>query len=232
MSKSLADGWGGNGALRLTTNATYRVAYDTRHTQGVLDLGGYTLTMPIAVSRYFILDGTSVFANGHVDITSGGWLTVMSGEKDMRTVDFTLSCALSVQTNMYVRNLTMLFEGNYAMGSGQVFIGGVFTPSPTKNYSRNFVLQNKATLNLEGQSVPWSQKSALSNCTPVTFAESAAIGIRVGARRLHNREQLVAWPAGEGPGATFTLVDNSRFRLVVETDGVYCDSNGTIVFLR
>ena len=232
MSKSLADGWGGNGALRLTTNATYRVAYDTRHTQGVLDLGGYTLTMPIAVSRYFILDGTSVFANGHVDITSGGWLTVMSGDKDMRTVDFTLSCALSVQTNMYVRNLTMLYEGNYAMGSGQVFIGGVFTPSPTKNYSRNFVLQNKATLNLEGQSVPWTLKSALSNCTPVTFAESAAIGIRVGARRLHNREQLVAWPAGEGPGATFTLVDNSRFRLVVETDGVYCDSNGTILFLR
>lgn len=232
MEKTLSDGWGGNGSVQLTTNATYRVACDTRHTQGVLDLGGHTLTMPIAVSRYFILDGSSVFANGHVDITSGGWLTAMFSDKNMRTVDFTLNCALSVQTNMYVRNLTMRYEGNYAMGNGRVFIGGVFTPSPTKNYSRNFVLMDGAVLNLEGQSVPWSQKSALSNCTPVTFAEKAAIGIQVGARGLHNREQLVAWTAGEGPDATFTLVDNSRFRLVVEDDGVYCDSNGTILFIR
>ncbi len=232
MTKGTADKIDANGMLLLITNSTYSVNYNTRHTAGVLDLGGTELTMPIANAKHFFLDGSSVFSNGHVTVTSGGWFHPMTTPKDMRTVDFTFNCALSLGSDMLVRDVTMRYDADWAEGDGRMLIYGVFTPSATKNYARNFVMQNGSTINLAAQLPNWKLESALSKCNGVTFAEGAIVGVKVGDRRLQDGMLLIDWEGKAPPVATFKLLDNRSFLVKSTEEGLRCIANNTIIFLR
>ncbi len=232
MTKGTADKIDANGLLLLITNSTYSVNYNTRHTAGVLDLGGFELTMPIVNAKHFLLDGSSVLSNGQVTVTSGGWFHPMTTPKDMRTVDFTFNCALSLGSDMLVRDLTMLYDADWAEGDGRVLVYGVFTPSATKNYARNFVMQNGSTINLSAQLPNWKLESALSKCNGVTFAEGATVGVKVGGRRLQDGMLLIDWEGKDPPAATFKLLDNQSYLVKSTEEGLRCIANNTIIFVR
>ena len=65
-------------------------------------------------------------------MTSGGSLQtyVSDGDRDMRTVDFDLRCALALnaKSTLHVRDFAIDCDGDIASGTGTVAIYGTFRP--------------------------------------------------------------------------------------------------------
>ena len=234
---NVAEGYGCNGRTRLTADSTLTVVGDLGF-WGLVDLGGHTLTVPITSGRNLTLWGKDLatpgsFTNGLVNITSGGWFRISAGgpELNMGTVDFRFNCALNIARDISVRNLEQVYSSSsYALGSGLVKIFGVYTP--TSNYVRNFVLQDGATINLEGKTDAWTLPKATGSCTDLLFADGAKIGLAFGTRKLGTFEKVLAWPADNPPANIekigFRLVDRGG-SLKRREDGIYFMSGLTLI---
>ncbi len=232
MSYGVANGWAANGNTALTANSTISINFHTRQTAGVIDLQGHKLDLGIASGKTFFLEGASVFSNGFVNVTSGGWFQPRSTEKDMRTVDFRFNCALNIETNISVRSLEMVYNADWAAGAGRVDIYGTY--KATVDYGRNFVLQDGALLDLSGRTTPFNTKSSLASCSALTFATNATVRVALGTRRLGSLEKIVDWTVAGTPvnlsTLTFRLADR-RGSLLAKDDGLYYQG-GLCVILR
>ncbi|MCQ2395025.1 MAG: hypothetical protein MJ249_12140 [Kiritimatiellae bacterium] len=158
--------------------------------RGAIDLGGHTLYLAAAADKrdgkkttgygYFYLDGTCTMVNGTLETTTmGGWFANRSAVRDLRSVELKLRSALRIDFDIQVNNLELIYNSNYAEGDGNVLVNGVFTPTASKGYHRNCVLQDGATLNLASKTDTWSvvPDSSLNKCNNLTFAEGATITV-------------------------------------------------------
>ena len=239
-NRDIKAGWGCMFKITLTKDSALNATYSFP-LWDVVDLNGYTLDVDIGPSKYLYLyedpnsslyNGT--FTNGTVNVKSGGWFQFgvdSSGLRDMRTVDFKIGSALSVQTDTAVRNLTTSYCYGNADGSGRVKIYGVFTPM--SDYINNFELQDGATLNLAGPDGIYDITSSLTGQT-LRFAEDdqkTTIYVDVGDRKVSSNQRIVAWAVGKRPNVKFCpAIKSADYGFVAGEDGLYVVKGLIITF--
>ena len=182
----------GNGAsqlknVKLEDDSTWTIAMNygliaLSHAATTLDLGGHTLTVPLANGKNFWLHNADVM-NGLVDITSGGWLKVEKTSCRASTADFRINCAMNVQVQMDVRDYIAVYGSNYNEGNGVIKVHGKFVPSETHNYFHGCEMQNGSTIDLGARTTALNATSAFgSGVKALGFAAGATVTVDISKR--------------------------------------------------
>lgn len=224
---SPTDEWSGNGGLTLLDDSTLLPTFTTRFTGGTIDLGGYTLTVPLGVGKtLWFRKGATTVTNGTFNITSGGWFHPLTA-LDMHTVDVVMGAALNLEANVDVRNYEQRYSSTtYKQGSGQIRIHGIYTPT-APGYIQNFVMCDGSAFNLGTLAGTFA-----INGQSLSFADGATMTVDIGKRPASNKAPVIGW--GENPpanlaGLTFKAPQGARYRVFVDVDGVYVTSGLTLI---
>ena len=219
--------WSAHGSITLLDNATLNPQFTTRFTSGTIDLGGYTLTVPLAVGKELSFQkGSMVVANGTFNITSGGWFHPVTA-LNMSTADVRMGAALNLGANVDVRNYEQRYGNTtYKQGSGQIRIHGIYTPT-APGYIQNFVMCDGSSFNLGTLAGTFA-----INGQSLSFADGATMTVDIGKRPASNKAPVIGW--GENPpanlaGLTFKAPLGARYRVFVDVDGVYVTSGLTLI---
>ena len=241
MGKMVSNGWRSIGNVTLLADSFFNAAYRPRFSEGVIDLGGHTLTVTLSAT-YFHLDGDTGrycnVSNGTlvVNATAGGLFNPMGKSffvRDMRTVDLVLNAPLSINNDIWVHNLTVGSTVNKAYNNGKTCIYGVYTP--VSNYMYNFVMQDGATLNLRDKTTAWSANPdpALTVCKTLSFVENARINIDLTGRLVRNGDCIVSWDTAKVPANVGTVSFKpigSLGSFYQKEDGVYIRKGLVLIF--
>ncbi len=196
-----------------------------------LDLAGHTIRMNTQGNCYF----------ARTTATRG--TIVLNGPIEFYKGDFVgLETTLDVLTGPLRLNGVNVHIGTYIARASSTEVGydgDLFVYKRFKPITSNFwgcILKNGAVLDLSACGEDWSLKgtcvgtSGTFTKTTASFEDGAQIGVAVGERRLRDGMRLVAWDAK--PNAAFKLVDQPSYLLDARPNGLYCVSNGTILFVR
>ena len=230
MTKST---WGGSGIGAMTADSTLAITNSLVFQSLVCDLGGHTLTVPLNVGKYWYVHGTS-FTNGVIDITSGGWLTIVDAT-DARTVDFKVSCAVDIAAQLDVRGYEPRYSGAaYHKGSAPLNVHGTFKPAE-HDYFYGCTLMNGAEIDLSNRTnaLPMTAAFTTDGLKTISFASGATVNVMARARnatKTANGKQLISWSAIP-EGVTFVPVNNGQ-RLVPKVDGLYLENSGVTIIVR
>lgn len=207
------DSYGEIHLIELTANSTFAPTTNCGLVPGgsfsatTLDLGGYTLTVPIGTNnKNFFLYNTTV-KNGTLNITSGGWLSTKSGATVNATdVDVIVGSALNLKGTISVRNYEQVYGSDNNSGTAAFNVYGVFKPAAEHNYFYGCTMQDGSTIDLSGKTGAWSTKSAFSSgLNTVTFADGATVTIK-----LEGREDLKALSESESPYVVTWPLDDAE----------------------
>ena len=230
MTKST---WGGSGIGAMTADSTLAITNSLVFQSLVCDLGGHTLTVPLNVGKYWYVHGTS-FTNGVIDITSGGWLTIVDAT-DARTVDFKVSCAVDIAAQLDVRGYEPRYSGAaYHKGSAPLNVHGTFKPAE-HDYFYGCTLMNGAEIDLSNRAGALPLTSAFTDTGKKTleFASGVTVNVLASAKnatKTANGKQIISWSAIP-EGVTFLPAKKGQ-RLVPKADGLYLESNSFMVIVR
>ena len=200
---------------------------------------GFTLKFSIAGGASVGI--SSSFTNGILEYAEGGFFYPVHVENgatpsvvDMSTVDFVQSAALNIGTETRVRDYICKYTGSSCSGSAAFKVFGTFTPESQKFYGAT--MQDGSEIDLSGKTGAFSTASSFSSHA-LHFAASATITVLTGDRALTAGEQLIGWTSGAAPDSTVKFVPQpslaDRWRLVVQTDGVYAMRKlGLVILFR
>ena len=203
-----------------------------------LDLGGHTLTVPIANSKQFFLYNTTV-KNGTVNITSGGWLQTRSGWTVTATnADFRVGCALRLNGPISVRNYEQVYGANFNAGTAAFNVHGTFKPAANHDYFYGCTMQDGSTIDLSSRTSALPLVAAFSGTNgagdkTLKFA-AGTIHVKLGERTITRNTCLISWSAKpDGIASTrFRSAEGERSRrFTARTDGLYL-SGGTMIYVR
>lgn len=227
MDYGVDNSCGCNGSVVLTTNAYFAATSITRHSTGVIDLGGHSLD--IAIGEGFSMEGDSTFSNGLVRVTSGGWFHARTNPKDMRTVDFSFNCALKIEVDIDVHDLAMVYSyEEYMDGTGRVRIHGTYTPY--SDYIHNFVLEDGSAIDFSARSTTLD----ISDGRTLSFAEGARIVVKV-PDSFRTTNPLINWqghPPEKLDDLSFEVPPGARYRLEADDSGLRAIRWNLVILIR
>ena len=241
--EDVPDGNGEIHLIELTKDSTFEPANNCGLVPGggfsstELDLGGHTLTVPIANGKQFFLYNTTV-KNGMMNITSGGWLQTRSGYTVTATnVDFRVGCALRINGPISVRNYEQVYGSNFNAGTAAFNVHGTFKPA-THDYFYGCTMQDGSTIDLSSRTSALPLVSAFNGTNgagdkTLKFA-AGTIHVKLGERSITRDTCLISWSAKpSGIASTrFTSAEGERSRrFTARDDGLYL-SGGTMVIVR
>ena len=226
-------GWGGSGIGEITADSTLAITNSLVFQGRPCNLGGHTLTVPIAVGKSWYVRESS-FTNGMVNITSGGWLQIVNAT-DASTVDFKVGCALNVGAQFDVRNYEPVWSSTgYNSGSGVLNVHGTFKPAAHDCFY-GCTLLNGSTIDLSNRTgaLPMTAAFTTSGKKTLEFASGATVNVLASpqnATKTANGKQIISWSAIP-EGVTFLPAKKGQ-RLVPKADGLYLEGNSFIVIIR
>lgn len=232
MSKRPSDGYGCTGGLLLTADSSLLCNFNTRHGEGVIDLGGHVLDVTIASGKYWHLDGASTVSNGTLRVTGGGFFNTLAIVKEARTVNVVMDTAMSLNTEARIsfNDFAMSYTGtNRGSGKGGVDIYGTYTP--VTDYTYDYILQNQATINLEDKETTWDVTGL-----QLGFVANSNIGILLPPpNRVKSGDYVISWEEGKAPAnaetVTFTAKGQFGAHLQFTSTGIIV-RRGLAIILR
>ncbi len=230
----------GIGNITLTTDSTLYTRYDMFVSDGVVDLGGHTLTNLYISGKTLYwgadaINGTIVTRPywGAVTDTAAFW--IYKRDLDLRTVSFDMMCCFNIPHALSVNNyVSRQDNGDYHKNISPMNVYGTFAPLTDCFYG--CTLQNGATLDLSAQTGVWSTINRFQKgTTNVTFAVGAKVKVDVTGRDLKPGDQVVAWPEKPDESVRFVATVKQgwpRVGLSAQEKGLFCVSNNTVIFIR
>ena len=226
-------GWGGSGIGEITADSTLAITNSLVFQGRPCNLGGHTLTVPIAVGKFWYVRESS-FTNGMVNITSGGWLQIVNAT-DASTVDFKVGCALNVGAQFDVRNYEPVWSSTgYNSGSGVLNVHGTFKPAAHDCFY-GCTLLNGSTIDLSNRTgaLPMTAAFTTSGKKTLEFASGATVSVLASpknATKTANGKQLMSWSAIP-ENVTFVPVKGGQ-KLEPKADGLYLENSGMTIIMR
>ena len=199
-----------------------------------LDLGGHTLTVPIANGKTFYLFNTTV-KNGKVDITSGGWLKTRSGYTVTATnADFRVGSAMRILGPMSVRDYEPAYGSDYNDGTAAFNVHGTFKPAAGHNYFYGCTMQDGSTIDLSSRTGALPLVSSFTKGDHTLKFAAGTIHVKLGERNVTRNTCLISWSSKPSGIASTRFVnaegERSR-RFSARADGLYL-SGGTMIIVR
>ncbi|MBO7683728.1 MAG: hypothetical protein J6T51_03280 [Kiritimatiellae bacterium] len=185
-----------NGAKRLTANSYLNATgeFYMQTASNPLVLNGYTLEVAIAGGKTLKFDNCAPQGPGKIKITSGGYLQTLTSACVATNVDFTVGCALKIETALSVHDYEAVYDYNANSGTAALNVYGVFKPS-AHNYFYGCTMQDGSTLDLTSRTNAWPVTSAFtSGSNTVAFVENANVTVK-----LEGRADLGAVARSEAP---------------------------------
>lgn len=238
MSQMVYNNYASCGNVTLEADSFIEAPYRLRFSQGVIDLGGHTLTVN-ATASYFHLDGE---ADNYSNVSNGTLVVVgkarfnpmgkVNGSfvRDMRTVDLVIASPLSITTDILIHDLTESCTLNEGFNNAKVCIYGTYTP--ISDYMYNFEMQSGSTLNLKEKTGEWSANPTMTACKTLAFAEGATVGVDLSGRSFRSGDRVIAWDIAKVPANVETVhfkLIGRKGRLYQMPDGVYFETGLAII---
>jgi autotransporter-associated beta strand protein len=183
----LSDGTAQFSNVRLTDDSTWTATCSLgfiapAYGAATLDLGGKTLTVALASSKYFYLYNSEV-KNGLLHIISGGYLKVDKADCRAQTASFRICCALNLVKSIFVRDYIADYVADYNEGNGVIYVYGRFVPSETHNFFRGCVLQDGSTIDFGARTNAYSSTSSFSKgAKTLGYASGATVTVDLSKR--------------------------------------------------
>ena len=133
---------------------------------------GYTLNVAIPSSKHLYLKG-SYAGPGTINLLSGGWFSVTSGNLDMSNVDLVANAALEITKTLSVHDYRAKYGEDNNTLTGALNVYGTFTPEC--GYFAGATMQNGSAIDLSEQTLPWSAQSAFTSGNQLKIAAGADI---------------------------------------------------------
>ena len=205
---------GGSGIGRLTADSTLNVpnniVFGDSNGKGDMDLDGHTLTVNVVSAKVLYLRCAKI-ENGKVDITTGGWLQMVSACV-ATNVDFRVNSAMRMNAELSVRDYEAVFnDARYTEGSAALNVYGAFKPSAGSIFY-GCTMQNGSSIDLSGRADAFSTVSGYTSSNLaaarkyISFAESANVAVNLAGREdlyplAHEHGLVMTWPADHAPAA-------------------------------
>ena len=248
--------WNGLGNVTLTADSSlvigsgfHTLFYAPDLPDSTIDLGGYTLSIPL-------LYGTSLYlpipiVNGTLDFTggTGGYLCVESGKAGgSSSLNILMrDSALFVAGELSVWDYVAAYWQKWNRGALPIKVYGTFTPVTAedgKEYFHGCRMMNGSTIDLSKKEGPWHVLSTgwWSGADPadgnrmVEFEDGATVNVEVGGRSLGANESIIDW-TDMAPGNLDTLafrgVSNGVFKCgFLKTETGLFPVLGTMIIVR
>ncbi len=192
--------YGGSGFGKMTSDSILDVSRSIVFgNTGTSDLGGKTLTVNIGVNKHLYIHD-STFANGVMDIASGGWFHPTTAI-NASTVDFKVNSALYLAGALDVHDYEAIYAWADNNGSAALNVHGTFKPS-AHNYFYGCTLLGGSSIDLSART---SALPSVSACTSggkaISFAKDATVTVKTGGRS----GKLISWTAETKPANVDTV---------------------------
>jgi hypothetical protein len=228
---------GGFGNVTLAADSIFKTARNIftyfnvpDGTTAKIDLGGHTLTVPIGIGKIWYVHNTA-FTNGMINITSGGWLQVVTAT-DASSVDFKTACALRVSATLAVHDFEPTYDANYNDGTALVEVHGTFKPA-VHNYFHGCKMMDGSTIDFSSRTNALPLISSFTDgAKTLTFETNKTVYIKFGEYRASNREPIISWTAkpADIDTVTFKVAPGEQLcRFASKDDGLYIIRGFTIL---
>ena len=224
--------WGGSGVGRLTEDSSLSMPCSlVFESKTGCDLGGHTLTVPIGIGKIWYVHNTA-FTNGMINITSGGWLQVVTAT-DASSVDFKTACALRVSATLAVHDFEPTYDANYNDGTALVEVHGTFKPA-VHNYFHGCKMMDGSTIDFSSRTnaLPLVAAFTSSAAKTLTFETDKTVYVKFGGYSTTSREPIISWTAKPANIDTvkFKVAPGERpCSFVKKDDGLYIMRGITIL---
>ena len=186
--------------------------------QTFVDLGGHTLDLKIAATKYCRFYNTTIL-DGTIDASSGtGWFLTGGNYVTATNVHFKMGSALHVASPFSVYGYEAKFYSTGSNnGSSQLTVAGVFKPVTNCYYGCTMLAGSTMDLTAWPKAAGWPMMSAFgaNGKTDLEFADSGEIAVNLAGRTdlkalaRSADPRLFTWPLEDGvpvvPGAEFVL---------------------------
>ena len=196
-----------------------------------LDLGGHTLTIPIANGKALYLANTEI-KNGLVDVTSGGWLYsgkyTPSGTSNNDIIatnaDFRINGALRLYAKIKARSYEAIYAYDYNDCAAVIEVNGTFKPS-AHDYFRGCTMMDGSIIDLSSRTNALPIVSAFtSGANTLAFGANKTVYVKFGGYHVSGSEPVISWAAKP------VDIDTVKFRsapgemargFITKDDGLY-----------
>ncbi len=220
---------GGSGFGKMTSDSILDVSRSIVFgNTGTSDLGGKTLTVNIGVNKHLYIHD-STFANGVMDIASGGWFHPTTAI-NASTVDFKVNSALYLAGALDVHDYEAIYARDDNNGSAALNVHGTFKPS-AHNYFYGCTLLGGSSIDLSARTSALPSVSAFtSGGKAISFAKDATVTVKTGGRS----GKLISWTAETKPANVDTVTfvrdaDEIGPSLKVKEAGLYAGGGLMII---
>jgi hypothetical protein len=224
--------WGGSGVASLAADSALDLAGSLvfQPKDGICDLGGHMLTVSIAYAKHLYVHDT-VFTNGTIDITSGGYLHTVNAV-DASTVDFKVGCALYLEGRLDVRDYEPAWgDAACNKGSAELNVHGAFRPA-AHNLFYGCTMLDGSVLDLSKRTTPLPLVAEFTDAGKKTleFASGATVKVRADAKNFRSGAKIVEWSAP--PAGVRFVSDRAGLKVEAREDGLHLLKVGTCIMVR
>ena len=220
-------GWTMLSRVQLTADSTINAAADfgfiySGYNAHTLDLDGHRLGVTVANGKSFYLYNLTV-RNGTFAASGAGTLVFDQAAFNGANADFDINCIARLNlANISMSNLTwgVSASASAANASNKISVYGALKPVGTK--FPNIEMKNNSTLDLRGNTLPWSTAASQDSRGCSAAKDARTIYVKSGDRTGPSKTPIVTWAAKPENTVKFKCTDEGQIAsLVAKDDGLY-----------
>ena len=231
----IPDGWTMLSRVQLTKDSFINAANDFGFINGgyaahTLDLDGRKLTVSVGSGKSFFLYNLTV-QNGMFVANGAGSLVFNKTTFNGVNASFDVNCGVTVNlANISMGDLTWGANAYAANNANRISVYGELKPVGTK--FPNLEMQNGSTLDLSGNTLPWSTTASQDDHKCSFASDARTIYVKIGDRTVSSKTPIVTWDAKPANTVKFKRADEGQSgSLVAKDDGLYL-MKGFIIFVK
>ncbi len=227
LGGNIPSGWTMLSRVQLTADSTINAAADfgfiySGYNAHTLDLDGHRLGVAVANGKSFYLYNLTV-RNGTFAASGAGTLVFDKTAFNGANADFDINCIARLNlANISMSNLTWGASASASAtnASNKISVYGALKPVGTK--FPNIEMKNGSSLDLSGNTLPWSTAASQDNRVCSFANDARTIYVKIGDRTVSSKTPIVTWAAKPANTVKFKRADEGQSgSLVAKDDGLY-----------
>lgn len=235
LGGNIPNGWTMLSRVQLTADSTINAAADfgfinAGYNAHTLNLDGHKLTVSVASGKLFHLFNLTV-RNGTFASSGAGTLVFDKTAFNGANADFDINSIARINlANISMSNLTWGASASAISANNKIYVYGALKPVGTK--FPNIEMKNDSTLDLSGNTLPWSTAASQDDHICSFANDARTIYVKIGDRKVPSNTPIVTWAAKPANTVKFKRADEGQSgSLVAKDDGLYL-MKGFIILVK
>ena len=210
LGGNIPNGWSMLSRVQLTADSAINAAADFGFINGgynahTLDLDGHRLGVTVANGKLFHLFNLTV-RNGTFASSGAGTLVFDKTAFNGANADFDINSIARINlANISMSNLTWGASASAVSDNNKISVYGALKPVGTK--FPNIEMKNGSSLDLSGNTLPWSTVASQDNRVCSFANDARTIYVKIGDRTVSSKTPIVTWAAKPANTVKFKRAD-------------------------